>query len=132
MTSYLFDSFALLKLFQKEAGHAKVATLLEDMIQKRQRPLMHIINLAEILYLTKKRFGEVERRRALGAVYDLDFEILSATDEIVYQAAELKGIYPISFGDCFALAGAINYRATIVTGDPDFKKVQHLVEIEWV
>lgn len=34
--------------------------------------------------------------------------------------------------DCFAVATAIRERAAIVTGDPEFKKVEKLVEIEWL
>lgn len=132
VSTYLFDSFPLLKLFQKEEGYQKVSGLLEDILEAKERPLIHIINVAEILYLTKKRFGDDEKRRILASLYDMDFDILSANDGLVYQAAELKGSYPISFGDCFALATAINRKAVLVTGDPDFKKVENLVKVLWV
>ena len=36
------------------------------------------------------------------------------------------------FADCFALASALDRKAAIVTGDPEFKKVEHLVDIHWV
>ncbi len=35
----------------------------------------------------------------------------------------------ISYADCFILASAIEHKATIVTGDPEFKKVELLVDI---
>jgi predicted nucleic acid-binding protein len=34
--------------------------------------------------------------------------------------------------DCFALASALANRVTLVTGDPEFKKVEHLVTIIWI
>lgn len=132
MTSYVFDSYPLLKLFQQERNYKTVLQLLETIIEKNQKRFLHIINFAEIIYLVKKRFGEAEKLRVISAIYDLGFEIIPATDAIVYQAAELKGSYPISFGDCFALATAINQKAVLVTGDTDFRKVEKLIEVHWV
>jgi ribonuclease VapC len=51
---------------------------------------------------------------------------------MIFQAAEYKAQYSISYADCFVLASALEHKAAIVTGDPEFKKVGHLVEIIWV
>jgi len=32
----------------------------------------------------------------------------------------------------FSLATAVEHKAAVVTGDPEFKKVEHLVEVVWV
>ncbi len=53
-------------------------------------------------------------------------------NELVYEAAELKATYGISYADCFVLACAIRHAASIVTGDPEFGKVRHLAKIQWV
>ena len=34
--------------------------------------------------------------------------------------------------DCFAVASARKNNAVIMTGDPEFKKIGQLVEIEWL
>jgi hypothetical protein len=36
------------------------------------------------------------------------------------------------FADCFALASAVEHGAVLVTGDPGFRAVEHLVTIAWV
>jgi predicted nucleic acid-binding protein len=41
-------------------------------------------------------------------------------------------VWSSSFADCFALASALERKATIVTGDPEFRKVEHLVGIIWI
>ena len=41
-------------------------------------------------------------------------------------------LYLLSFNDCFAVSNARRENAIIVTGDPDFKNVEHIVEIEWL
>jgi len=38
----------------------------------------------------------------------------------------------MSFADCFALASAVEHGAVLVTGDPEFRAVEHLVTIGWV
>jgi ribonuclease VapC len=43
------------------------------------------------------------------------------------KAAEVKAEYVISYADCFAVATAEQLSASIITGDPEFKKVEHLV-----
>jgi predicted nucleic acid-binding protein len=65
-------------------------------------------------------------------VIRLGFRIISASDNLVYAAAELKGSYAISYADTFLLATALREKAAIVTGDPKFKKVEFLCPIEWV
>ncbi len=132
MAGRIYDSFALLKLFQKEPGHQKVAKLLEDDRKSENSPLIQIINFGEIIYITKKDFGEHAKLRVIRSVLQMGFRIISAADDLVYQAAELKGNYPISYADAFLLATAIRENAVIVTGDPEFRNVESLCQIEWV
>ncbi len=53
-------------------------------------------------------------------------------DQALSEASKIKARYPISYADCFAVATALRENATIVTGDPEFKTVQKLVEIDWL
>ncbi len=128
----LFDSHALLAFFQNEDGAEVVYNILQKSKEKRMDRLICIINLGEIIYMTKKRFGDRKKIEILGRIHQLAFKVLPAPDSLVYQAAEIKADYPISYADCFAVACAQEHNATIVTGDPDFKNVEHLVKIEWI
>ncbi len=133
MTSgFLFDSHALLAFFQKEKGSEVVARILRDAEKQRFDRLICVINLGEIIYMTKRRFGDQAKVQLLGRVYQLGFEILPVPEDLAFRAAELKAEYPISYADCFALACALGRSAILVTGDPEFKKVDHLVSIEWI
>jgi ribonuclease VapC len=82
--------------------------------------------------MTKRRFGNSKKIEILGRVHQLSFDIIPATNDLVFEAAEIKADYPISYADCFAVASALDQSAEIVTGDPDFKKVEHLVKINWI
>ena len=129
---FIFDSHALLKLFQKEKGFEKVARLLEEIRRTGAIKYINAINLGEIIYSTKRQFGDQKKLEVLASIERLDFTILPVPNSLIFQAAEYKGGYSISFGDCFTLASAIEHKAALVTGDPEFKKVEHLVEIVWV
>ena len=82
--------------------------------------------------LTKRRLGDSRKIEILGRIHQLSFNIIPATNDLVFEAAEIKADYPISSADSFAVACARDQSAEIVTGDPDFKKVEHLVKIHWI
>lgn len=129
---YIFDSYALLKLFQKEKGYEKIIRLLEDIKKERFVKYINAINVGEIIYSTKREFGNQKKIEVLANIERLNFTILPASNNLIFQAAEYKAQYSISYADCFVLASAIEHKALIVTGDPEFKKVEHLAEIFWV
>lgn len=128
----VFDSYALLKLFQKEPGHKQIADALDEARRKDIPLYISVINLGEIIYITQREFGDHKKIEVLAHVERLGFVILPATNDVVFEAAEQKARYSISYADCFTLVSAIRQNAVIVTGDPDFKKVEHLVKVLWV
>ena len=132
MSGYLFDSHALLAFFQNEPGAEIVAKIMRSSMEQDLDRLICMINAGEILYLTKRRFGDAKKLEILSRIHQLGFKLLSVTDAIVFQAAEYKAQYAMSYADCFALACAINHAAVLVTGDPEFKIVEHLVKITWI
>jgi ribonuclease VapC len=128
----IFDSHALLKFFQKEKGHEKVTQLLEEIRKTGVFKYINAINLGEIIYSTKKEFGDQKKLEVLANIERLNFTILSIPNNLIFQAAEYKAQYSLSYADCFALASAVEHKAILVTGDPEFKKVEHLVDIVWI
>ena len=129
---FIFDSHALLKLFQKEKGYEKVIRLLEEIRKGGSTKYLNAINLGEIIYTTKREFGDQKKIEVLANIERLNFTILPVPNNLIFQAAEYKAQYGISYADCFVLASALEYKTIIVTGDPEFKKVEHLIEIVWV
>jgi predicted nucleic acid-binding protein len=132
MPDYLFDSHALLAFFQKEKGAEVVEKILRKALTQQIDRFICVINLGEIIYITKRQFGESKKLEILGRVYQLGFKVLPIPDTLVFKAAELKAEYAISYADCFALACALEQSAILVTGDPEFKKVSALINIHWI
>jgi len=129
---FVFDSYALLRLFQREKGFEKIAKLLEDIRKRDIARFINAINVGEIIYITKREFGDQKRIEVLANIERMGFVILPAPNTLIFQAAEYKAIYSISYADCFVLASAVEHQATIVTGDPEFRKVGGLAEIYWI
>lgn len=129
---FIFDSHPLLKFFQKEKGYEKVVHLLEEIRKTGLAKYINAINLGEIIYSTKKEFGDQKKLEVLANIERLNFTILPIPNHLIFQAAEYKAQYALSYADCFALASALEHKATLVTGDPEFKKVEHLVDIVWI
>ena len=66
------------------------------------------------------------------ALQQMGIVILPCPENLVYRAAELKAVYAMSYADTFAVASAMEHKACLVSGDPEFRQVEHLVKIEWV
>jgi len=129
----LLDSYALLAYLNKEKNFQKVQKCLSD-AQASGRPLlMNEINIGETYYILCRKRSQDK------AVFFLDtvlpgLPILPLTNafEDVMAAARIKSEVPISFADCFAVATARRENVIVLTGDPEFKKVEHLVKIDWL
>jgi predicted nucleic acid-binding protein len=66
MTSpYLFDSHTLLAFFQNEEGAEIVAEILQRAEKKGLDRFICVINLGEIMYIIKRRFGDSKKLEVL-------------------------------------------------------------------
>ena len=131
-TAHIFDSYALLKLFQKEKGYEKISRLLEDIKKAGSVKYINAINLGEIIYTTKREFGDQKKLEALANIERLNFTILPAPNSLIFEAAEYKAQYSISYAVFCMKTTAVELDAVIVTGYPEFKNVTHLADIFWV
>ena len=48
------------------------------------------------------------------------------------EAAKVKAQFPLSYADAFVVATAQRSQAIVVTGDPEFRAVSHLIEVLWL
>ena len=130
--NYLFDAFPLLCWLQEEPGYELIDDLLTEAETGKSSISMHIINLGEVFYRVCRVSGTKRGEEILEKIRMLPIRILSISDEEVMAAAKIKAKYPISYADAFAVSKALESRATVVTGDPEYKKVSKVIEILWV
>ena len=98
---HIFDSHAMLKLFQKEKGCEKVMVLLREIKAAGSVKYINAINLGEIIYVTKREFGDQKKIEVLANMERLDFDVLPVPNSLIFQAAEYKAQYSISYADRF-------------------------------
>ncbi len=126
----LIDSYALLAYLKQENNYRKVENLLSS---KETQPLMNDINIGETFYILARERGLDKAEYFINAILpNLPIIKIGNAFSEVMQAAKIKAQYPISYADCFAVATAIREKAVIITGDPDFKHVEKIVEIDWL
>ena len=66
------------------------------------------------------------------AVGPLPIEMQDATQQRALRAAEVKVKYRMYYADAFAAALAIEHKATLVTGDNDFRKLGQSFPVVWL
>jgi len=132
MKNILFDSYAILKLYQDEDGADKVEELLIASRRGDLKAFMSEISLGEVHYMTIRRLGLESAKEYLEQFFELSIQVVAPSSDIILSASEIKAEYAISYADCFAVVTALKVEATIITGDPEFKKVERLVKIKWI
>ncbi len=85
--------------------------------------LMSRMNYGEIRYKAREYFSSDAVETLLREIASL-VELISVDDDLIVEAADLKFRYKCSYADGFAAALAVRNGAALVTGDPDFLKLQ--------
>jgi predicted nucleic acid-binding protein len=129
---YLLDSFAFLAYLNNEPGRQQVEAVLKQAQKRQCRICMCMINLGEVLYSVERRRGFIAAQKTMMLSQSLPIKILEVTNELVLEAAHIKASHPLSYADAFAVATAINQKAIVLTGDPEFESVETMVTVEWL
>lgn len=92
---------------------------------------MSAINAGEVYYFLRK-----QRSVALAESWRESSRTLPATIEVptaedIWNAASLKGRFPIAYADAFAAALAQKYNCPLVTGDTELLSIDQL-ELDWI
>jgi predicted nucleic acid-binding protein len=128
--SYVLDSFSLISHFQIEGGHGRVVELFEQAQKEKCRLFLSLINLGEVCYIVERRRGMKAVHKTLAAIESLPVDLLPVDKTAVLEAAHLKAQYSISYADAFTAAAAIAHSAVLVTGDPEFKTLTNIIQLE--
>lgn len=132
MKTRVLDSWAILEWINaRHPAGKQVAEMLAQAETGKLRLLMSAINVGEIHYFLRKHHSVklAEDWRALSRTLPVTVEVPSMAD--IWDAAALKGQFPIAYADAFAAALAQRHECALVTGDREFRSVSHL-ELHWI
>ncbi len=128
----LLDSYALLAYLKKEDNYNKVMELLNSAPDDCSI-IMNEINAGESYYIIARERGMKQGDYFIETILpNLPIDIISNSFNQIIDASRIKAEHAISYADCFVVSTAIREKAVIVTGDPDFKRFEDIVDLEWI
>lgn len=113
---YIFDACATIALLEEESGAETVETLLAA---PNHRCIIHILNACEVYYHICRCAGRQRADQLKDVLESYGFELEDSLVPLLWQEAGLlKAEWRrVSLADCFALALAMQKKATLVTSD---------------
>ena len=132
MKTRVLDSWPIVEWIKEKH---RVADLVENLLAEAQtgtiRLLMSAINVGEVYYYLRKYGGQglADSWRNSSTTLPVTIEVPTLAE--IWDAALLKGQYPIAYADAFAAALAQKYRCPLMTGDPEFRSIPDL-ELDWI
>lgn len=129
---YILDSYAILALLNNEPGAERIASLLIQARNNKVALHMSLLNLGEVAYIIQRRWGEKKVRMMLTYLDNSGIIYEEVGKDRILAAAHLKAQFPIAYADAFAAALANEYSATLLTGDPEFRALTTLLNVEWL
>ena len=135
LNSFVLDSFALIGFLENEKFASRIEMLLKNARQGKILVYLHAIHLGEVYYITLREQGQDLADLVYARIKAFPIRYIDIIDdELLRKAAWLKANYPISYADAFAAALAIIHKSSLLTGDPEFKKLEKKEEIsiEWL
>jgi ribonuclease VapC len=132
MKRYVLDSYAMIAYFEDEPGADRVAQILRQLIQGKAKGYMSVVNWGEVYYNIMREEGVTDAEKVILQLDRFPIQIVDVNKDLAYEAAKLKGKYRIAYADCFAVALSVRLNASLVTGDPEFKKLRERISIQWI
>jgi ribonuclease VapC len=129
---YVFDSFAIIAYLQSEPTAHLVKAILNQACRRQARIQMCLVNLGEVLTITEREQGLTAAHNVIAAVDQLPITLISAERSLTFAAAHLKAQFSLAYADAFAAALAQQAQARLVTGDAEFRQLEHLLQIVWL
>ncbi len=126
----VLDSYALLAFVQDEAAADAVEAILHRSDAGELRLALSVVNLGEVYYRTVRAFDSDRAQAVLAQIAEYKIDIVDVDRDLALAAARIKGTYRLSYADCIAAALAQRLGGAVVTGDPEFRRIEHLVQIE--
>lgn len=128
----VLDSWAIMAFLEDEPSGERVADLIADAAEQRTAVLMSVINVGEVWYTVARRRSTREADQTLRWLGEIGIVVIDADMKLTQIAASYKAKGGISYADCFAAALAKQSKATLITGDKEFKLLENEIAIMWL
>lgn len=128
----VLDSWAIMAYLQGEPSAVRIADIIADAQDEGVPLMMSVINVGEVWYTVARRRSVRDAEQALRWLREIGIDFVDADLAITKTAAEFKANGGISYADCFAAAVAKQNKATLITGDEEFRPLDAAISITWL
>jgi ribonuclease VapC len=128
----VLDSWAVIAYLEDEAAAEKVADIISDAHEEGIPLLMTVVNAGEVWYIVARETSTADADASIKQLRDLGIQFIEVDWDLAKDAGYFKSKHRMSFADCFAAALAKQRKAQLATGDPEFKQIEHEIDINWL
>jgi predicted nucleic acid-binding protein len=128
----VLDSWAILAYLVDGPAGPQVANIIADAHANGSKMIMAIVNAGEVWYLIARKKTQTVADDTIFELGHLGIQFVDADWTLTREAANFKARHRMSYADCFAAALAKVNDADLVTGDPEFKRVEGEIGITWL
>ncbi|MGB7207945.1 MAG: type II toxin-antitoxin system VapC family toxin [Pyrinomonadaceae bacterium] len=128
----VLDSWAIMAYLEGEPAAERVADIISDAHDDGVPLMMSVVNAGEVWYIVARRTTAAEADRTIALLQQIGIEFINADWTLTKIAAGYKVKGNISYADCHAAALAKQTKATLITGDREFKQLEKEITINWL
>ncbi len=133
--TFVLDASAVLTYIAGEQGSDRLEQLLcgrktEDSASSVL--LMDCISLSEVYWVVRREVSEEKANQVLALVKNWDIKFIPVDEVISLLAVRIRSVWSISNIDAYALATAQLFGATLVTNNPQLRRIEGWIKILWL
>jgi predicted nucleic acid-binding protein len=130
--SIVLDSWAVIAYLEGEPSAKRVADHIADAHEEHIPLFMSVVNAGEVWYIIAREASVSDADRSITELRHLGIEFIDADWTLAREAGGFKSKHKMSFADCFAAALAKHKKASLITGDPEFKQLEQEITVDWL
>ena len=130
-TVWVIDAQPLVAFIRREAHWQRVGPLIKAATRGEATLRLSAVNAGEVVMGTERALGALVGHRTLDVLQDWT-DIIDVDLELAARAAWFKLRGGISYADCFAAALAHRDGLPLITGDPEFRRVEDVIRVVWL
>jgi predicted nucleic acid-binding protein len=131
MQRVMLDAYAILAWLEEEPG----ADFVNDLLRRSEAGEVWCgvcaLNIGEVYYRTCRKHDVQRADGHLALLLRLPWHIVPVSNDLVWDAAAIKGRDAVSYADAFFIASAYLHTAELVTNDPEIRRLRTRPNILW-
>ncbi|MGA2572505.1 MAG: type II toxin-antitoxin system VapC family toxin [Terracidiphilus sp.] len=128
MKEYVLDANALVRFFRRTPGFLDVRNLVQQAREGRAHLATSVVNLGEVFYVLARYVGVEQAMQCVRETHNV-VTVVPLNEQAALDAAMLRFHYKLGLADCAAAELAMNMKATLVTADPEYKRLGSQIKL---